>query len=102
MDISTEIAHLMKYGSTEEIKAYFDKLLYHSWVLTWLKIAISTKQGCLMNSPHSFCFQSPVRPLYSEQIQYFCSVDKSGVLLLSLPAYGILSSIDRVLRGRKE
>ena len=25
MDISTEIAHLMKYGSTEEIKAYFDK-----------------------------------------------------------------------------
>ena len=25
MDISTEIAHLMKYGSTEEIRAYFDK-----------------------------------------------------------------------------
>lgn len=25
MDISAEIAHLMKYGSTEEIRAYFDK-----------------------------------------------------------------------------
>lgn len=25
MDINIEIAHLMKYGSTEEIKAYFDK-----------------------------------------------------------------------------
>ena len=25
MDISADIAHLMKYGSTEEIRAYFDK-----------------------------------------------------------------------------
>ena len=49
----------------------------------------------------------PLRPHLRQRIgmkkpSYFCSVDKSGFLLLSLPAYGILSSIDRVLRGRKE